>query len=461
MRASLRSPPESPRSFAFEGFEIDDASGEVRLRYGYDNGLRFCERIDFQQQLPSRASPLRRGFEAALAALHVAAGVSYYKAFAPAALILPDAGFTSAQREFFRALYVDGLGEFAYRNGIDIARRVNFLAPGAEQAPKPAATDASPGGLPRCSAVLIGGGKDSLVSVEILRAAREPILLFAVNPKGPIADCARASGLPFVSARRELDARLFALNDAGALNGHVPVTAIVSFIALAAAFVHGYDAVVLSNERSADEGNVIHDGREINHQYSKTATFERAMRGYVMAQIDPELNYFSLLRPLSELHIARLMARTSRYDAGFTSCNRAFRLRPGADAVRWCRDCPKCRFAFLILATAMSPERLRGIFGANLLDVASQIPGYEELVGLAGHKPWECVGEIAESSAAMLSLASQPAWANSTVLERLAPRLRKLMPRPDDVLSGLLTPSREHCLPPRFEGMLDAYLAAR
>ena len=459
MVTPLQSLPERPRTFSFDGFETHDASGEVRLHYSYDNGIQFCETIDFQRALPSPSSPLRQGLEAALEALHIAAGVSYYKAFLPGELVLPHAGFSAAQRAFFQDLYVDGLGEFAYRNRIDVAGQVNFLIP-EERGPSRSPAGAAPGALPRRSAVLIGGGKDSLVSVEILRAADEPMVLFAVNPRRPIADCAQASGLPFLSVRRQLDPGLFALNDAGALNGHVPVTAIVSFIALAAAFVHGFDTVVLSNERSADEGNVVHDGREINHQYSKTLKFERAMRTYVAGHIGPELEYFSLLRPLSELHIARLMARTFRYDASFTSCNRAFRIRHSDDAVRWCRDCPKCRFAFLILATAMKPDRLRGIFGGNLLEDPGQTPGYQELVGLSGHKPWECVGEIAESSAALLALAREPFWAASAVVKELAPRLRSLLPGHGDVWNRLLTPSREHCLPARYAGMLDAYVGA-
>ena len=304
----------------------------------------------------------------------------------------------------------------------------------------------------------LGGGKDSLVSVELLKAAGEPAVLFAVNPKKPILDCAERSGLPLVSVGRRLDHKLFALNDAGALNGHIPITAIVSLTALAGAFVFGYDTVVLSNERSANEGNVVYEGRTVNHQYSKTLAFERLLADYAAAQISPDLRYFSLLRPLSELHIARLFARVGRYDDVFTSCNRAFTLRDGGARPRWCCDCPKCRFAFLILATAMAPSRLVKIFGRNLLDDATHLAGYEELTGLSGHKPWECVGEIAESSAALLHLADDPAWASCAAVATLAPRLRTKMPDYRRTETALLSPSCDHLLPERFERMLHAYL---
>jgi hypothetical protein len=452
--SALKDRTKWPRRFDFAGFETRDADGEADLVYAYEGGPDFRETIAFNAPLPEKSSPLRAGFEAALDALALVAGVSYYKAFLPPAIgfrrLNPDAG----QRRFFQELYVDGLGEFGVRNQVAIEGRVNFDAAHAGP-PRPRA-QAAP--LPRRSAVLIGGGKDSLVSTETLRAAREPLTLFAVNPKRPILECAAASGLPFIRVERRLDEKLFALNEQGALNGHVPITAIVSFIALASAFVHGFDAVILSNERSANQGNVTRDGREINHQFSKTAGMERALADYVARYIDSNLAYSSLLRPLSEAHIAKLLSRTSLYDGAFTSCNRAFQLRPKEEPKRWCRDCPKCRFTFLMLATAMERPRVEAIFGANMLEDESQLVGFEELMGLSGHKPWECVGELAESGAALLKLAQSPEWKDAKIVRALAPRLAALMPDPDAIWRELMTPSAEHSIPKRYEEMLNAFL---
>jgi hypothetical protein len=441
-----------PRRFDFAGFETRDETGEVDLLYAYEGGPDFRETIAFNAPLPAKGSKLRPGFEAALDALSLVAGVSYYKAFLP-----PEIGFAGmnpdeGQRRFFENLYIDGLGEFGVRNNVRIAGHVNF---GTTSAVKPQAVRAP---LARRSAVLIGGGKDSLVSLEILKAAKEPMALFAVNPKKPILDCAQASGLPFIRVERHLDEKLFALNEQGALNGHVPITAIVSFIALASAFVHGFDAVILSNERSADQGNLSRDGREINHQFSKTSGMEVALADYVARYIDNQLSYFSLLRPLSEAHIASLMARTSLYDGAFTSCNRAFQLRPKEEPKRWCRDCPKCRFTFLMLANHMPRARLETIFGGNLLEDESQLAGYEELMGLSGHKPWECVGELAESGAALLMLADKPEWKDAKLVRQLAVRLLALMPDPKQIWAELMMPSPQHYLPKRYEEMLNGFL---
>jgi hypothetical protein len=140
----------------------------------------------------------------------------------------------------FHSLSLDD-AEFGVRNEIDVASRVNFIDAACTQAPMRQASNIA---LPRRSAVLIGGGKDSLVSVEALRKGGEPLVLFAVNPKKPILDCVVASDLPFARVERHLDPLLFELNAKGALNGHVPITAIVSFIAVAASFVEGFDALI-------------------------------------------------------------------------------------------------------------------------------------------------------------------------------------------------------------------------
>lgn len=442
------------QTFTFTGVEIDEPLREVRLRYGLGDHA-FTERIIFHAPLPAQGSRMRAPFEAALELLHLVAGVSYYKVSLPQSMRIESAALDAGQRHFLQTLYVDGLGEFGVRNAIEIASRVNFLdAPCADMPVR----QASKAPLPRRSAVLIGGGKDSLVSVEALRKSGEPMVLFAVNPKKPILDCAAASGLPFIRVERHLDPLLFELNAKGALNGHVPITAIVSFIAAAASFVEGFDAVILSNERSANQGNLVANGREVNHQFSKTTAAERDIANMIARHIHGGLDYFSLLRPLSEAHIAALMARETRYDSSFTSCNRAFQLNPKTPPARWCGDCPKCRFSFLMLAAPMGRARIECAFGKNMLGDETQLAGFEELVGLSGHKPWECVGEIAESGAALLKLGSDPEWRDLSVVKALAPRIAALMPDPDSVWRILMTPSPDHRLPARFEKMLHDYL---
>jgi hypothetical protein len=443
----------TPNIFRFDGYETDDCSGQVRFHYSCDNGLNFCELLEFDHPLPPYNSARRPQFEAALEVLSVAYGIRYYQGYTPPQIAFNSFLPTSEQRAFFQDFYKDGLGEFGYRNNIDVSAKVNFfdaqpsLASSCKstQLSKHQMAETASETLPRLSAVLVGGGKDSLVSIEVLRAAEEPMLLFAVNPTRPIRACAHASGFPFVAVRHR------GLGGTRGKKGSVPHAAINSLTAIAAAFVYGFDTVVLSNERSAEEGNVLHDGRMINHQYGKTAQFERGLQTYLAIHI-PGVTYFSLLRPLSELHIARLLSDSSRYDGAFMSCNQ------GRKSGVWCRRCAKCQFSYLALATAMPPERMQLIFGANMLDEEKQLQGYEELTGLSGHKPWECVGEIAESAVALLSLSEQPAWKDNLIVKLLTPRLQPLIANPKAVWDQFLTPSPVQYMPKRFEEMLHTYI---
>lgn len=442
--------PATPETFRFVGARFDDDAGRVLLDYTFDNGVNFTETIDFATRLPDRGTPERRGFDAAIRSLFVMAGVSYYKAWLPPALDLGGLALAEDEIAFFAEVYREGLGEFAMRNGLSLDGRLRFENAGMAD-PEPA----TPVDLPDRSAVLIGGGKDSLVSLEVLRASGEDLELFCVNPRAPMIDSAAASGVPMATVRRTLDPHLFALNASGAVyNGHVPITAIVSLIAVAAAFVHGWSNIVLSNERSADEPTVD----EVNHQYSKSSAFEARFAEHVAMHISPSLNYFSVLRPLSELHIARLFAKTDRYDRVFTSCNKAFRIleRTGE---RWCLDCAKCRFTFLMMATAMPPERLIAAFGANLLDMPEQIGGYEELTALDGaQKPWDCVGEFLESRAALMRIADHPDWRDTAVVRALAPRIAATPPDATAAYDDFLTPQWQGRVPARFRKALDGYL---
>lgn len=448
--AVLSAQPAAAETFRFVETRFDDAAGRVLLEYAFDNGASFTETIDFGTALPDRDSQARRAFDAAIRSLFVMSGVSYYKAWLTPVLDLNGLPLAEDEIAFFAEVYREGLGEFAMRNGLSLDGRLRF-----ENASAPDAEPALAVDLPERSAVLIGGGKDSLVSLEILRASGDDIELFCVNPREPMIDSAEASGVPMATVKRSLDPYLFELNASGAVyNGHVPITAIVSLIAVAAAFVHGWSNIVLSNERSADEPTVD----DVNHQYSKSSAFEARFADHVAMHISPSLNYFSLLRPLSELHIAQLFAKTERYDRVFTSCNKAFRILERSGE-RWCLDCAKCRFTFLMMATAMPPERLIGVFGANLLNMPEQLGGYEELMALGGaHKPWDCVGEFLESRAALMRIADHPDWRDTAIVRALAPRIAATPPDAAAAYDDFLTPQWQGRVPARFRKAVDGYL---
>ena len=377
----------------FPSYAFDPSTGVATFDYLLDGPSpeRFTETIT----LPPITGEAPDAVYRVLELLHVVAGVSYYKAGAPPVIEAPRPVPAEAAA-LFTAVYTKGLAEYAYRNDLPFVLDLEVTVPGLAAAAAP--IDNSQG-RPLSA---VGGGKDSIVTLEILRAAGLDPVPFSVNPNSVIAGVNAAAGLPALAARRRLDPRLFELNAAGALNGHIPVTAINSLIAIATAALHSLGPVVMSNERSASDPNLIWNGHEVNHQWSKGVEAEGLLRAAVTAHAGLTEPYFSLLRSLSELHIARLFARYTVYDDVVTSCNKAFKLHD--PTVRWCGHCPKCRFVFLAMAPFMDRSRLAHIFGADLFADPAQVPGYLELLGIDAHKPFECVGEVEESLVALSML---------------------------------------------------------
>src|SRR5262249_27231744 len=151
--------------------------------------------------------------------------------------------------QFFTEFYIKGLGEFAWRNGIDLSG-LEFVQDTV------APTSPLRLQLPRLTCVPVGGGKDSIVTIECLKQSDEPLVLFSLGNAAPIEATIAQARLPAIRVTRRLDPALFALNEAGALNGHVPITGILSIIVLACAVIHGFDTIIMSNEHSASVPNV-------------------------------------------------------------------------------------------------------------------------------------------------------------------------------------------------------------
>ena len=295
------------------------AAGVATLVYAFDDGPELIERIVFPDA-PDLPAERRFAFEAALDLLHLVAGVSYYKAGVPGTIVVDAGPLDDATADLLDTLYVHGLGEFAYHNRLDLAGRIRFPRGAATPARAPAI------GLPARSLVPVGGGKDSLVTVELLKTLAEDSTAAWVGNSPLIAACVARTGLPGLNIERHLAPQLFDYNKAGAWNGHIPVTAINSAILGLAAVLYGYDAVVFSNERSASSATLEYLGQPVNHQWSKGWEFERRFAAYLRSHVAADLAYCSLLRPLSELAVTKLFARQTRYDDVFSSCNRNFRI---------------------------------------------------------------------------------------------------------------------------------------
>ena len=454
------------QAFRFVRCDFAADTGEARLVYAFDDGPELVETIRFPgAPFVLDAAPIQ-AVQQALRLLHLIAGVSYYKAAVPPRIRIESYAIDADTAALLTEIYENGLGEFAYRNGLSLRGKISFPHDAPSVPPESAVmgaalaamtsakTLAGSVGLRHHALVAIGGGKDSLVSIEALRKAGVQQTVTWIGSSPLIKACAERTGLPMLNIGRSLAPALFEMNKQGALNGHIPVTAVNSAILVLAALLNDADQVVFSNERSASYGSLIPGTGEVNHQWSKGWDFERDFARYLRQHVAKDMRYFSLLRPFSELAVARQFARIDHYDAYFSSCNRNFHILGERPVQRWCGACPKCHFVFLALAPFMPKPRLMTIFGRNLLDEPEQANGFDALLEYLDHKPFECVGEGRESRAAMTALAAIPSWREDALVARFAREIRPLLDDGDLLLAPLLEPSDDHGIPPALWGSL-------
>ncbi len=424
--------PGRGKQFRYEHFSFEE-SGRLTCHYSLDERA-FTERIDLGT---NDGGPAAR---AAARLVFLLAGISYYKTAAPPVVELGEHAVTDLEHQFLHSYYVDGLGEFAYQNELDLT--------GLEIAATTAARE--PVAVARVDRPLIpfGGGIDSIVVVEATRQRHPDSALFIASRAGSYFDAietaAAVAGLPIRRADREVDPQVLRSAELGFLNGHVPVTGILSALAVTAALVDGRDAVVMSNEWSASSATLEHGGREINHQWSKSLAFEASFRD-VLAQSLDGLTYFSALRPYSELWVANRFAALTDYHPVFRSCNRAFHLDPARRLDHWCGECDKCCFIDLILAPFMEREVLARVFdGTEPLDRLDLEPRFSSLLGdTAMSKPFECVGDAGECRAAVLLAAARADRTENALLHRLVAQVHQDGRSVPDVTS-LLRPLGPH-----------------
>ncbi|MDD5103845.1 MAG: hypothetical protein PHX93_05635 [Candidatus Peribacteraceae bacterium] len=451
------------QSFVFHSCSFDPKAGTIELHSSLDDAVRFTETLVLPTPTPYALHPT----PALLQILHLIGGISYYKTCCPKKMEIRSGSLAKEQADFWNTVYTKGLGEFFYRNQIDFRGLIHFPTTNSQQpttlvpnsdvrrptsSPTPYALRPTP---PRLL-VPLGGGKDSTVTAELLKKAGYDVTLFRIGKHPLIEQTATIAGLPLLTVERHLAPELFALNAEGALNGHVPITAYLSILSVLLAEMYGFDAVIMSNERSANEGNVEYLGQQINHQWSKSLEFERMYRKYLRTTGSP-VEYFSLLRPWSELRIVQEFTAMPQYFASITSCNANWRLHPKSEIPspkspggKWCGKCPKCAFAFAMFAAFLPKKTLLEIFGKNLFDEPTLQPFYRNLLGLEGFKPFECVGTPEETKAAFLLAHERGDLEDSKAMQLF---LKEVQPEIKDgkkLIADALTPSADHCVPDSF-----------
>ena len=381
----------SYQTFVFESYDFNPATGLATFVYGYDNTLSFTETFSFDFDAVNHDS---QALDRALQLLFFMAGISYYKMYLAPEIEIKMGRIDGELAAFLNQTYQQGLGEFYYVNQLPLITSDIFES---NASPLATVSNHNDGG----ALIGLGGGKDSLVSVEIMRAENN-IATWSVGHKSQLTPLVKRIGLPHFWVERAWDPSMLEHNNSGAYNGHVPISAILACAGVVAAILSEKRDVVVSNEQSANEPTLEYQGTAINHQYSKSQQFEEAFQKLLEANFGDSVRYYSLLRPFSELKIAELFSIDSfdKYHDVFSSCNRAF--THDRSEMFWDGSCPKCAFVFLALTPFVGREKLEKLFsGKNLLLDDSLTETYEQLLGLSGDKPLECVGEIKESRTAM------------------------------------------------------------
>lgn len=327
--------------------------------------------------------------------------ISYWKCACPENVIIKCGKLNSDQIDFWKKLYFNGLGELFYRNKIktDINSFMNIQSTGDIDFHYEKIDDESFGYI-----VPIGGGKDSVVTLETLPLDKNSDLCLIINPKPVTLKCASLAGFDdnhIIEIKRVIDKNLIDLNSKGFINGHTPFSAMLAFTSYFVAYLLGKKYVSLSNENSANESNV--KGENINHQYSKSFEFECDFENYSDKYLKAPVKYFSFLRPLNELQIAKLFSKHEKYHHVFKSCN----VGSKGENWIWCCNCAKCLFAFTILSPFLYKEKLVSIFGEDLFDKKSLLEIFIELTGNGEYKPFDCVGTYEEVNYALTFVISK------------------------------------------------------
>lgn len=367
--------------------------------------------------------------------------ISYWKAAcSPVIRVLP-AKLTTHQADWWRKLYFNGLGEFFYLNSIH-ANPETFMeieSAGDKIFPIQKAEPEDKYLVP------VGGGKDSAVTLSILKNNGEKIMPLIMNPRGATIETVKAAGLNLEDCMlifRSIDPKLLELNRQGFLNGHTPFSAMLAFYTLLCSALTGYRNIVLSNEGSANESTI--PGTNINHQYSKSLEFEKDFRSYYEHYISEDFNYFSLLRPLSELQITGVFSRLPEYHKVFRSCN------VGSKSDIWCGKCPKCLFTHIMMSAFTGLENAGSIIGADMLDDPALEHTFDELTGYSEIKPFECVGTTLEVKQALqMILDQQENKPLPYLLSRFTKQVNERIAQPD---FGII--EEEHFVPEKLIKLL-------
>lgn len=313
--------------------------------------------------------------------------INYYKLTCAKKFVIECGYLNDDQKSFFKKLFYNGLGELLYKNNLSIPYEEFVEIITTDKMYNFNVEDEFSGNL-----IPVGGGKDSIVTLELLKSEKQKNKCFLYKRNIYPDDLASLNTIytagytkdDILSFNVTLDPLMLDLNKEGFYNGHVPFSSCLAFAAYIMAYLNNKKYIVLSNEASANEGNV--KDTNINHQYSKSFEFEKDFRDYTFKYFTPYIEYFSLLRCWNEFQIIKRFLKEPKYLDVFRSCNL------GSKTNTWCGDCSKCLYVFIMLYPFVDREKLIQIFHHDMLDDEKYKDTLLALISQDFDKPFECVG---------------------------------------------------------------------
>lgn len=382
-------------TFVFDRFVLTDE--KLDFFYSYQDGNDKAVK-EFKEtfHLPFAVNANDPLIRYVLQQLHIIVGISYYKS------LLGDIKMPyeldDSQCSYWNTVYDHGLGELSYVN--KIKSPITPFRPTAT-------TKRQPTKLNTSGAILgVGGGKDSIVAGELMRRIDVDTTTLDIatrDNRGQAGKVMQIIGFDELTFNRYLDTSIVAFTkDNDGYNGHVPLSAMLAWLGVLVACAKNKRFVLMANEAASSVGNTVWNGKTVNHQWSKSIEFEKLTQDYIQQNVSPDIWYCSPIRPYSSLAVIKLFSKWGdRYQDEFTSCNNVLRIDPNERPNgKWCGNCAKCLSTWLLLSVWLPIDRLDQIFSKKMLKDVSMKPVLQELLGLVGHKPLDCVGTTEELRAA-------------------------------------------------------------
>jgi len=380
--------------FIYQGFETNliKEGLEISFSFSIEPGISFNPKVIIKQVTPEKLEGVEKGvidnFAFHLGLIEIP---SYWKVTCSPQIVVSTGSLDSYQIDWWTDLLLKGMGQFFYENKINFKKKnfVRFLADNTSKKIKGKAHVQGNGIL-----IPLGGGKDSALTTQLLGRnfpGRGAFILKSIGVRSniePSIQMAKKGKLKdLVLIERVFDRKLFELNKKGFLNGHTPFSAYLAFLSVLCGYIFKYKNVAFSNEKSSNEENIKYLSKSINHQYTKTFEFEEKFREYNREFLS-NINYFSFLRPLYEIQIAKIFSHYPKYFNIVRSCNVGIKQ----NSWEWCSRCSKCLSTFILLYPFFEPKRILQVFPGNLYKDESLFPLLDSLVSPEKVKPFECVG---------------------------------------------------------------------